>query len=305
MIARRFIGSCSLINRLLAYFLSNMPANTIQNVLAQARIELESISDSPALDAELLLAHCLKKNRTYCHTWPEHELTQTELSCFEEAMSLRRDDYPVAYILGTKSFWTFDVEVTPDVLIPRPETELLVEVALEKIADIKNPKILDLGTGSGVIALALASERPGASIVACDNSEKALKVAQRNAISLGLDEQIQFIRSDWFSEINPELSFDLILSNPPYIETNDPHLKQTIRHEPYSALVADDYGMRDIGEIIQESSKYLKTNNWVIIEHGFDQKEKVTALFTLHNYTNENSIADLNGKWRVTLANIN
>ena len=150
-----------------------MSANTIQNVLAKAKSNLENMSDSPALDAELLLAHCLQKNRTYCHTWPEHELTESQLNCFEDAIILRKDDFPVAYILGTKSFWTFDVEVTSDVLIPRPETEHLVETALEKIIDIENPRILDLGTGSSVIALALASERPDATIVASDYSKKS------------------------------------------------------------------------------------------------------------------------------------
>ncbi len=279
-----------------------MPVNTIQSVLTQARVELEIISDSPALDAELLLAHCLRKNRTYCHTWPKHKLTQSELNCFEEAMTLRKDDYPVAYILGKKSFWTFEVEVTPDVLIPRPETELLVEVALEKIADIQNPKILDLGTGSGVIALALASERPDAVIMASDCSQKALEVAKKNAKKLHLNRRIEFFHSDWFSEIGPELSFDLIISNPPYIEPNDPHLEQTIRHEPRNALVAEDDGMRDIKKIIQQSATYLQRSSWLLLEHGYDQSLKTQTLFSESGFTKVESRLDLDKHPRVSLA---
>ncbi len=279
-----------------------MPANTIQSVLAQARIDLENISDSPALDAELLLAHCLERNRTYCHTWPEHEMTESQLVCFEEAMTLRQDDYPVAYILGKKSFWTFDVEVTSDVLIPRPETELLVEVTLEKIADVKNPKILDLGTGSGVIALALAFERPDATIIASDYSEKALEVAKHNANRLELDKQIEFIHSDWFSEIGSELSFDLIVSNPPYIEPNDLHLKQTIRHEPLTALVAEDDGMRHIKKIIELSAAYLQRGSWLLLEHGYDQSLKTQSLFSKYGFINIESRLDLDKHPRVSLA---
>ncbi len=279
-----------------------MTAKTIQSILTQARIELESISDSPALDAELLLAHCLKKNRTYCHTWPEHELTQLELSCFEEAMTLRKDDYPVAYILGKKSFWTFEVEVTPDVLIPRPETELLVDVALEKIADIKNPKILDLGTGSGVIALALTSERPDASLVACDLSKKALEIASKNAIQLGLEQQIIFIQSDWFENIS-ENNFDLIVSNPPYIANHDEHLKESIRHEPQTALVSEKNGLQDIEKIIKDSLRFIKSSGWVVVEHGFEQGNLTQQLFRKNGFTEVETKKDLNQNLRVTFAN--
>jgi len=281
-----------------------MTTITIQRVLSKARKELEAISDSAALDAELLLAHCINKNRTYCHTWPEHELTQSEQRCFEDALKLRKDDYPVAYILGKKSFWTFDVEVTPDVLIPRPETELLVEVALEKIADIKNPKILDLGTGSGIIALALASERPDASIVACDSSKKALEVAKRNAVTLKLDQQIEFIHSDWFENISDK-GFDLIVSNPPYIASQDKHLKETIRHEPRAALVANNNGLEDIDKIIQGTTSLLKKNCWVIIEHGFDQETQTQQLFSKYGLTDSLTHKDLNNNPRVTLAKYN
>lgn len=279
-----------------------MKSNTIQNLLTHSRKALEGLSDSPALDAELLLAHCLKKSRTYCHTWPEHELTPSEQDCFKQVMALRKDDYPVAYILGKKSFWTFEVAVTPDVLIPRPETELLVEVALEKLAEIKNPKILDLGTGSGVIALALASERPDALIVACDSSKKALDVAQRNANQLNLERQIEFKKSNWLSEINPKSVFDLIVSNPPYIEPDDPHLKLTIKHEPIAALVANDKGMSDIYAIIKQSQNYLNKNGWLILEHGYDQGLKVKNAFEQYAFTHAKNREDLANLTRITLA---
>ncbi len=279
-----------------------MPANTIQSVLSQARAELEGVSSSAALDAELLLAHCLKKNRTYCHTWPEYELTLSEQTCFDNVIARRKDDYPVAYILGEKSFWTFDVDVTPDVLIPRPETELLVEIALEKIAEINKPKILDLGTGSGVIALALASERPDASIVACDNSKKALDVAYKNAVKLNLEKYINFVHSDWFSKIDPTSMFDLIVSNPPYIEPEDPHLKQTIRHEPYAALVADEHGLKDIKNIIKESKYFLNPTGLIIIEHGYDQHLKTQDIFAQNHFTHIESKKDLANNNRVTFA---
>ncbi|MEB8433837.1 peptide chain release factor N(5)-glutamine methyltransferase [Cocleimonas sp. KMM 6892] len=279
-----------------------MTAITIQRVLSKARKELEGVSDSAALDAELLLAHCLNKSRTYCHTWPEHELTETELTCFEDAITRRKDDYPVAYILGKKSFWTFDVEVTPDVLIPRPETELLVETAIEKLVDIKNPRILDLGTGSGIIALAIASERPDASIMACDFSVKALAVAERNAKNLKLDHQIEFLHSNWFSEIAPDLTFDLVISNPPYIEPNDPHLEQTIRHEPYSALVAKENGLKDIKNIIKNCKQYLTSSGWLLLEHGYDQHEKTQEYLAISEFVEIESRKDLAGNTRITLA---
>ena len=175
--------------------------DSIQALLKQASERLKDISDSAYFDAELLLAHCLNKNRTYLHTWPEKELNATELNEFHALIEKRLTDYPVAYLIGRKPFWTMDLIVTADVLIPRPETELLVEVALDKMKDITNPKILDLGTGSGAIALALATERPDAIITAVDYSHKALKVAKTNANELELSQRVSFIKSNWFDEL--------------------------------------------------------------------------------------------------------
>ncbi len=274
--------------------------DSIHTLLKNATTKLAGISDSARLDAELLLAHCLEKNRTYLHTWPEKQPETFQLDCFNGLIEKRLTDYPVAYLLGKKSFWTLDLNVTPDVLIPRPETELLVELALDKIEGVKQPKILDLGTGSGAIALALASERQDATITATDFSDTALLVAKTNASELTLDRQVSFIKSNWLEELS-EGDFDLIVSNPPYIDPEDSHLKGTIRHEPLQALIADDYGMQDIERIIKQSHPFLKTNGCLILEHGFDQADKTTTLLAENNYSAIQSYVDLNDNWRVTL----
>jgi len=278
-----------------------MTSQSIKNVLAKTRTKLEGISDSPDLDAELLLAHCLGKNRTYLHTWPEQQVTDSQLSQFQSLIQQREDDYPVAYMLGSKAFWTFELTVSPDVLIPRPETELLVEIALEKIKDISNPKILDLGTGSGAIALALASERKDAIVVASDNSEKALNIAKINAKKFGLEEQINFQYSAWFANLT-EKGFDLIVSNPPYIACDDQYLEKTTRHEPQSALISENEGLQDIDNIIRGSTRFIKDNSWVILEHGFEQGKQTQQLFLKHGYTDEVTQKDINQNPRVTYA---
>ena len=276
---------------------------TIKSVLQEAQIKLEKISESPALDAELLLAFCLNKNRSYLFTWPENTLDEAQKTCFEQLITKRLDDYPIAYLLGKKAFWTLDLIVTPDVLIPRPDTELLVETALKKISHIENPKILDLGTGSGAIALALAYERKDANITACDYSAKALKIATKNAKNNHLEGRITFIESDWFSSIN-DYDFDLIVSNPPYIAPDDPHLAQTIRHEPQQALVADDAGMNDIKIIITNTKNHLKKGGWLMIEHGYDQSQITLDLLTQNNFENAKNYLDIGGNPRLSIAKL-
>jgi len=275
------------------------PIHSIQACLKSATQKLSNISDSAKLDAELILAHCLEKNKTYLHTWPEKELNETQLSQFNTLISKRMTDYPVAYILGVKPFWTFDLIITPDVLIPRPETELLVETALDKIKDIKQPKILDLGTGSGAIALALASERYDATVIAADNSAQALEVARKNSKELNLNHQVSFIKSNWFDQITKQ-DFDLIISNPPYIDPDDEHMNGTIRFEPQQALTAPNKGMEDIEKIIKKSHSFLKKGGFLILEHGFDQAEKTARLLSNHGYLDIQSIKDLNNNWRLT-----
>ncbi len=274
---------------------------TISQALKSARKALEKTSDTPTLDAELLLAHCLDKNQTYLHTWPEKQLSDNQLNCFEPLIEKRKTDYPVAYLLGHKPFWTLDLIVTEDVLIPRPETELLVETALEKIQNIYNPKILDLGTGSGAIALALASERPDAKITASDYSKKALTVAHRNAQKHDLTNNVNFIQSDWYSNVSTS-NFDLIVSNPPYINPQDSHLKTTIRFEPFQALAAKNNGLADIEKIIQKAKSHLKQGGFLIIEHGFDQAEDTLDLMHKYYLSKPKNLTDLNNNPRITYA---
>ena len=274
---------------------------SIKAAITEANTQLNSVSDSAMLDAELLLSHCLDKNRSYLHTWPEQVLSDDQADCFQRFIQKRLTDYPVAYLLGTKSFWTLELDVNPDVLIPRPETELLVEIALEKIEAIKNPKILDLGTGSGAIALSIASERKDANIFAVDNSIQALDVAKNNANKLHLNQRITFQQSDWFSNITKKV-FDLIVSNPPYISSDDPHLQQSIRHEPQAALVADNIGIKDIQTIVEKSRDYLKKDAWLMLEHGYAQSTRTLELLNANHYKNAHSRKDLNGILRVSLA---
>jgi release factor glutamine methyltransferase len=275
--------------------------NSIFSVLKNARNALQDSSDSPALDAELLLAHCLGKNQTYLHTWPEKLLNTQQSACFSRFIEKRKTDYPVAYMLGHKEFWTLDLIVTEDVLIPRPETELLVEIALEKIKHINKPNILDLGTGSGAIALALASERRDALITACDYSNDALKIATKNAINNQLDGAVTFIKSNWFSNIKEQF-FDLIVSNPPYIDPDDPHLQQSIKHEPIQALMAKRKGFADIETIIKKSPAYLNKQGFLIVEHGFEQSELTLKLFNQYGFSHAKNCIDLNHNPRVSFA---
>ena len=274
---------------------------SIKGLLTEARQKLADVSDSAALDAELLLAECLGKSQAYLHTWPEKNVTARQKECFQKLIQKRLEDYPVAYILGKKAFWTLDLRVTTDVLVPRPETELLVETALQKISNTEKPQILDLGTGSGAIALAIASERPDAMVCASDSSQAALKIAEYNARKNGLDAQLRFIQSNWFSNIKPQ-RFDLIVSNPPYIAPDDPHLQGSIRHEPQLALTAASSGMADIELIIANAPDFLKTNAWIILEHGYDQAKKTQQLFSQHHYKEIESRKDLNNLLRITLA---
>ena len=275
----------------------------IGDILKKARDQLKTVSDSPALDAELLLAHCLNKSQTYLHTWPEKIITADQQKCFLKLIEKRLTDYPVAYLLGIKHFWTLELIVTPDVLIPRPETELLVEIALDKIQGITKPKILDLGTGSGAIALALASELSDAEIMACDISEKALKIAKLNADKNKLSGKVTFIESNWLSDITDN-NFDLIVSNPPYIDPLDPHLLGSIRYEPQQALVADCKGLNDIKSIISESKNNLKKGGFLIVEHGYNQNNQVLQYFNKCHFNNEYNQRDLNHHPRISIAQL-
>lgn len=271
----------------------------IDTLLTQARIQL-SHSDSPRLDAELLLCQVLKVSRSYLFAHAHDELNTAQVQDFENLLVRRIAGEPIAYLLGEREFWSFTLKITPDVLIPRPDTELLVEQSLARLPE--HARILELGTGSGAIAIALAVERPHCAVLATDISQAALNLAQENAQSLALQTpRVQFLRSAWFAEI-PAQQFDLIVSNPPYIAADDPHLTQgDVRFEPYGALVAEAQGFSDLQEIIETGFHYLVAGGWVLLEHGYTQGAAVRELFHAANYQQIETYQDLAGLDRVTV----
>jgi release factor glutamine methyltransferase len=272
--------------------------------------------DSPQLDAELLMAKSLQVSRTYLFTWSDKTLTPAQQSAFENLLQQRRQGHPIAHILGEREFWGLNLTVSADTLIPRPDTETLVEATLELLQHDQNSStttshqgenkthqawsILDLGTGSGAIALALKNECPLCTITAIDTSDKALKVASVNALNLKLD--VNFLQSDWFSALDATQKFDCIVSNPPYIEVSNPHLSAgDVRFEPITALTSGLDGLEDIRKITDQAWSFLKPNGWLLIEHGYDQAEPVAEIFETHHYSSIRLIKDLGGNPRVTL----
>ncbi len=275
--------------------------STIQKHLNFATNQLNSVSDSARLDAEVLLAFVLKKNRSYLRAWHDKTLNTSTLALFESLISQRLEGVPIAYITRSREFWSRDFIVSPDVLIPRPDTELLIELCLEEIPKDSTFEILDLGTGSGVIAITLAVERPKAKIIAVDASAKALTIAQKNAKQHDC-KNVQFILSDWFASV-PAIQFDLIVSNPPYISDDDKHLSQgDVRFEPKSALISAENGLRDIKIIAQQAKKHLTTDGQIWFEHGYNQALAVQAILNELNYVNVQTYRDLAGQLRATKA---
>lgn len=255
-------------------------------------------SESPRLDAEILLASVLDVSRAYLKTWPEKKLSPEQQKNFQALIVKRQQGQPVAYLLGEWEFWSLPIKVTPDTLIPRPETERLVELALEKCT-LKVATVADLGTGSGAIALALATENPAWSLFATDISPKALAIATANATALGLN-NINFFAGSWFSAL-PDTQFDLIVSNPPYIAQHDPQLQScVINWEPKSALIAEAQGLADLAAIISQAPLFLKPGAWLILEHGYNQGVAVASLFQQHGYGQIITEQDLEGRDRVS-----
>jgi release factor glutamine methyltransferase len=270
--------------------------STIESLLDTADLP---DSPTPRLDAELLLAAALGKPRSYLRTWPERELDGEQLTRFQASLQRRRQGEPVAYILGHQGFWSLDLEVAPHTLIPRPDTELLVETALE-LLPATPLSALDLGTGTGAIALALASERPAWQVTGVDRVEDAVALAERNRQRLQLG-NARFLHSYWFSALSGE-RYGLILSNPPYIRADDQHLDQgDVRFEPSSALVAGRDGLDDIRVIIQAAPAHLLPGGWLLLEHGFDQAEAVRELLVAGGFAEVHSRRDLGGHERISL----
>ena len=272
---------------------------SISTLIKNSTQQLIGISDSAKLDAEVLLCHVLKKDRSYLICWPEKEIETPQLKQFENLISQRKLGHPVAHLTQQKEFWSLDLQVNSDTLIPRPETELLVEQILNNYSQAQSISLLDLGTGSGAIALALASERPQWTITATDQSLAALKIAQLNARKLGLS-NVQFKSGNWFDAVT-ENDFDIVVSNPPYIPSSDPHLSQgDVRFEPDSALVSGADGLDDIRLIAQQAYTHIKPMGMLIIEHGYDQKDAVKSIFQQSGFTNIIQNTDLAGHARTS-----
>lgn len=265
--------------------------------------QLTAVSESPRLDIEILLAHILQKERTFLFTWPETALTREQEDQFTAAFERRLGGEPVAHIIGQREFWSLPLFVNNTTLIPRPDTELLVETILNLFAsDMHNQprQVLDLGTGTGAIVLALAHEKKHWHCLGVDNQPDAVQLAQRNRDHLQLH-NVTIRQSDWFTAVD-QTDFDVIVSNPPYIAADDPHLQQgDVRFEPLSALVADNQGFRDIENIVQQAKHYLLPNGWLLIEHGYQQGLAVRKLFEQSGYAVIQTLSDLGGNERVTL----
>jgi release factor glutamine methyltransferase len=258
-----------------------------------------SDSPTPRLDAELLLANILGKSRSYLHTWPERELDAAQLERYQAAIARRQAGEPVAYILGQQGFWSLELEVAAHTLIPRPDTELLVETVLTLLAATP-AALLDLGTGTGAIALALASERPAWRLTGVDRVAEAVALAERNRLRLKLI-NAAFVESHWFSALAGQ-RYQLIVSNPPYIAADDRHLAEgDVRFEPSSALVAGADGLDDIRLIIEQAPGYLDAGGWLLLEHGFDQAGAVRELLCERGFSAVESRRDLAGHERISL----
>lgn len=272
---------------------------TIQEALASAMQQLTDQHDTASLDVELLLAHVLHKSRTWLHTWPEQQLHAKQIQQFSQLLQRRLNGEPVAYLRGRQEFWTLSLQVTTDTLIPRPETERLVELALQRIPAKATWRIADLGTGSGAIALAVAKERPTCQIIATDKSIAALQVAKENARCNQIT-NVTFQQGDWLIALADETPFDMIISNPPYIKDDDPHLQQgDVRFEPLSALKAGTEGLDDLYQIIKNALRHLKPGGWLLLEHGYDQKVAVMRLLRQAGYEQVENYLDLAGQPRV------
>ncbi len=272
----------------------------IKQVLQQAISLLTETSPSARLDAELLMCFTLHRSRTYLYAHADDPLDDNQRATFQALVLKRVAGVPIAYLTGTREFWSLPLRVSADTLIPRPETELLVELALTMIADTPQASILDLGTGSGAIAIALASERPHWQILACDKSQTAVTIAQDNVKRLGLHTTVQVCCSDWFESIKKQ-PFHAIVSNPPYIAENDPHLTQgDVRFEPQQALVSGVDGLTSLRDIIEQSYDWLLPGGLLLVEHGFDQGRAVTDIFTQTGYQNVQCWKDWQGHDRVS-----
>ncbi|MGL5709207.1 MAG: peptide chain release factor N(5)-glutamine methyltransferase [Aeromonas sp.] len=271
--------------------------------IQQARAHIMTVlaeGESPRADADVLLCHLLDCRRSYLMTWPERELDAAQQATLQEWLARRLNGEPIAHLVGEREFWSLPLKVSPATLIPRPDTEVLVEQALAKIP--QGPcAVLDLGTGTGAIALAIKSERPELDVWAVDRMADAAALARENSAALGLPIEVR--DGSWFAPLDEQAPrFAVIVSNPPYIDGADPHLEQgDVRFEPRSALVADDAGLADIRHIATHAPAYLLPDGWLLLEHGWDQGGAVRQLLRDSGYREVATVRDYGDNDRVTL----
>ena len=271
---------------------------TLAECLSRSK-ELDAVSDTARLDTEVLLAKAIDKPRTFLYTWAEKDLTPGQQQLFDEWFQRRIDGEPIAYILGEKEFWSLALAVNSSALIPRPETELLVETLLE-LLPVEAQKVLDLGTGTGAIALALASERPRWKIMAVDNSVAAVNLAIENCRQCGF-QNVQITRSDWYYNVGNQ-PFDAIVCNPPYIDAADGHLQRgDVRFEPDMALIAKENGLAELTTVISGANAHLTSAGWLLVEHGWDQGKSVRSTFLKEGFVEVETKQDLASRDRITV----
>ena len=255
--------------------------------------------ESPEVDADVLLCYVLLKPRSFILAWPEYMPSEAEVVALRELTERRQAGEPIAHLTGEREFWSLNLKVSPDTLIPRPDTEIIIEAALARLPN-DPATVADLGTGTGAIALALKSERPQDTIYAVEFNAKAAALARLNSERLALDIEVR--HGSWFEPL-AGLKFEMLLSNPPYIDGGDPHLLQgDVRFEPASALVAKDAGMADLQHLIANAPQYLVANGWLLLEHGWQQASAVRAYFTEHGFKAVQTLRDYGDNERITLA---
>lgn len=272
---------------------------SIRQYLDDGAAILARVSDSPRLDAELLLGMVLRRPRSFLHAWPERILEPAEAQQYEELLRRRFSGEPIAYMTGIREFWSMPLRVGPPVLIPRPDTELLVELALRRLPTERDLRVLDLGTGSGAVALAIARERPRAQVIGVELSRAALALARDNARLMKVD-NVEFRESDWFDAVRGE-KFDVVVGNPPYVAEDDPHLGQgDARFEPRLALDAGPAGMNCFRAIMERAHNYIVRQGWLLLEHGPDQHMPLRRLMEAQHYHDITLHKDAAGRDRVT-----